>query len=144
MSDICPGDGSCGYVPETKLSKASKYILNFASMAIMAFCIWLSSQIFSMQGTSSDISNVLKTTVSTVERVQSQQKEMSKELTGLQVWSAGVDASKFTVADGKEVWKEIAVMREAMARMTLVEPPNWLLERIERLETRINHLEEKK
>jgi len=144
MSDICPGDGSCGYVPETKLSKASKYILNFASMAIMAFCLWLSGQIFSMQNTAAKISSVLDTTTKTVERLQTHQEDLSKEVSGLQVWSAGVDASKFTVEDGKEVWKEIAVMRESMARMTLVEPPTWLLERIERLEARINHLEETK
>jgi len=47
---------------------------------------------------------------------------------------ATINASRFTAKDGKDVWTEIAKIRQDMTR---VAPPEWLVSRLDKLEAKI-------
>lgn len=64
--------------------------------------------------------------------------ELDQRASDLEVWRASVNASRFTATDGKEVWKEIASIRETMARE---QAPRWFVERVDRLESRLTDIE---
>jgi hypothetical protein len=51
--------------------------------------------------------------------------------------SAAVDASRFTASDGKEVWKEIASIRETIAKMPNELPPRWFVQRVDSLDAQL-------
>ena len=68
--------------------------------------------------------------------------------TGLSAWSikttaglservAVIEANRFTILDGKELWSEIADMRKEMAEMKLQPPSPWFQAKVEALESRI-------
>jgi lipopolysaccharide biosynthesis protein len=51
--------------------------------------------------------------------------------------AAAVDASRFTATDGKEVWREIAAIREQIAKMPNELPPKWFVQRVDSLDTQL-------
>lgn len=51
-----------------------------------------------------------------------------------------IEANRFTAADGLEVWKEIAKIREEMATIPRENPPAWFVARMDCLETQIRDL----
>jgi hypothetical protein len=46
-----------------------------------------------------------------------------------------VENNRFTANDGLMVWKDIANLRETMARLPVEYPPKWFVDRVERLES---------
>lgn len=48
---------------------------------------------------------------------------------------ARIEANRFSVADGAELWREIAKIRETIAKMPASDdPPEWFVRRVEKLE----------
>lgn len=65
--------------------------------------------------------------------------------TGMMIWAltaiialqndvAGIKASRFTAADGLEIWKAINDVKTQIAEIPKEIPPRWFIERIEKLE----------
>lgn len=48
-----------------------------------------------------------------------------------------IEASRFTAEHGREVWKEIAAIKEDVARLPLSLPPVWFVSRVDRLDEAI-------
>ncbi len=119
------------------------YLLDVLVVVMIGLTAWAGRQLMFVESRLSVIDTNIAVYARTTLEMQGAQKEIAVEVGKLKEWRAETAASRFTAADGREVWKEIAVIRENMAKMTLVEPPTWLLDRISRLEQRLSNLENK-
>lgn len=54
---------------------------------------------------------------------------------------AGIEANRFTAGDGLDVWKEISSIRTEIATLPREVPPNWFLQRVDRIETRLDAID---
>ena len=55
---------------------------------------------------------------------------------------AKIQADRFRVQDGLEVWKEIATIRELIAGLPTEVPPDWFVDRVASLEERLKKMED--
>lgn len=67
--------------------------------------------------------------------------ELHKEVEVINSRLVAVEASRFTASDGLAVWKEIADVRERIARMPTEVPPAWFVERVDKIEERLGKIE---
>jgi cell division protein FtsB len=73
-------------------------------------------------------------------------RQLRADVVSLREFMAETRANRFTAQDGAAVYRELASLREEMAKIPRETPPKWFLERVDRLETtlgaRITRLEE--
>lgn len=125
-----------------KLSwKVLGYLLDALLVILIALATWTGKQLFAVESRLVTLDNTQAAAAQAFQTLQSNQKEITKELAQLKEWRAETGANRFTAHDGREVWKEIANIRETIARMALIEPPTWLIDRINMLEQRLQNLE---
>lgn len=65
-------------------------------------------------------------------------REMRKDLVANRESVVRIEASRFTAADGKEVWKSIADIRTEMAKFPADIPPKWFVDRVDRIEKNLD------
>ncbi|RME72407.1 MAG: hypothetical protein D6781_02300 [Verrucomicrobia bacterium] len=56
---------------------------------------------------------------------------------------AAIEASRFTAQDGLNVWKEVYQIRNEIAALPQGEPPAWFVERVDKLEQKLDALSTK-
>jgi len=54
-----------------------------------------------------------------------------------------IEANRFKADDGKDIWKEIAVIREAMAHLPKEVPPKWFQDLVKKLDIKVDKLDER-
>jgi hypothetical protein len=54
---------------------------------------------------------------------------------------AVMESSQFTNKDGLQVWREIAQVKEGMAAMPQMAPPAWFVDRVARLEAKMDRID---
>lgn len=119
------------------------YLLDVLVIVMIGLTAWAGRQLVFVENRLSVIDANIVVYAETTLKMQRAQKELANEIAKIREWKAETTASRFTASDGREVWREIASIRENIAKMTLVEPPTWLIERINRLEQRLSSLENK-
>ena len=62
-------------------------------------------------------------------------------MTAVKLDVARIQANRFTAANGLDVWKEIAAIKESMATIPREVPPAWFVLRIDKLEERLERIE---
>ena len=65
---------------------------------------------------------------------------LAKELNAVSSRVASIEANRFTVANGLELWKEIANIKE---RLAAGEPPKWLKDQLDQINQRLQRIEDK-
>jgi hypothetical protein len=121
--------------------KIASYLMDFLLIMALGLATWAGKQLLDVQGKMSLMSQAQESTLTAVTTMQLHQHELAKEIAGLKEWRAETSSNRFTARDGREVWKEIASIRETIAKLSLVEPPTWLVDRIKLLEARLYALE---
>ena len=125
-----------------KLSwKVLGYLLDALVVILIALATWTGRQLFAVESRLVMLDHNQAAATAAFSTLQGNQRELAQELAKMREWRAETTANRFTAHDGREVWKEIAAIREAIARMALVEPPTWLIDRINMLENRLQNLE---
>ncbi len=62
------------------------------------------------------------------------------EIQAIRTWQAALEANRFTVKDGREVWQEIYNLREKFATSA---PPAWFLEQFKSVSNKLDKVEER-
>ena len=83
-----------------------------------------------------------KVIAATLESTVTSQKENGKTIDSLRLWKAETSSNRFTVQDGIKLTEKMTELAEAVARIPK-ETPSWVIDRMDRLEVRINAIESK-
>jgi len=121
--------------------KIASYLMDAVMIVTLGLATWAGKQLLDVQSKMGLYTQAQETALIAMTSLQSNQEEIAKELGKLREWRAETTASRFTATDGREVWREIAAIRETIARLSLTEPPLWLVDRIKLLEQRLHALE---
>jgi len=123
--------------------KIAGYLMDAVLMVALSLSVWAGKQLLDVQNRMALMSQSQDTTLVALMEMQTNQREIAKELAAIKEWRAETAGNRFTASDGREVWKEISAIRECIAKFALVEPPAWLVDRIKILEQRLYALESK-
>jgi len=118
------------------------WLLDILVLVLLAALGFMGKQMFIME---SRMATVVEHQANTVIMQTSLNKEMGTvvgEIQKLKEWKAETVAYRFTIQDGKDVWKEISIIREHLAAMPTDIPPEWFLEEFKVVREDVRRLKE--
>ena len=115
--------------------RITRWVLDGFLIILLGASGWSFKLLVEMNANQKVIAATLESTVTT-------QKENGKTIDGLRLWKAETSANRFTVQDGIKLTEKMTELAEAVARIPKETPP-WVIDRMDRLEVRINTIESK-
>lgn len=119
------------------------YLLDILVIGLIALCSWMVVQIYEVKLRVGRIDLALSAQIETMGDMRTIQRGVVDDLARLREWRAETSGNRFTSTDGKEVWKEIAAIREQIATMPNKLPPTWFVERVDKIDSRLAIIEQR-
>lgn len=98
------------------VQKATFWALNVVTIALVSLSLWLAKGLIAQMG------------------------DLEQRTKAVELWRAEVNGNRFTSSDGREVWKEIASIRQDMLKQ---EPPAWLKESLAEMKATMRSVDER-
>ena len=122
--------------------KVLGWALDLLVLVVIGVLAWEAQQLYHIQSKLGEYSSFQARCIVSLNNLQDNQKEIVKELTEINKWRSATDASRFTIIDGIEVTKELAALKEYVAKIPL-QYPSWLLVKVEDNTEAINKLRDR-
>lgn len=113
------------------------FIKDFALIILLGLMTWAGNSLIKMGQTQAETVTTLHGVADMLSETKVVVNRNVDEIGAIKEWKAGTTANRFTASDGKEVWKEIAAIRESLAALPTEVPPSWFVKRVDSLEARL-------
>jgi hypothetical protein len=119
------------------------YLLDLALGLLIVWMVATWKKIDGIEESVTRINGRIEAHSDMMQKMQIVMDRLVTEAGALREWKAETAGNRFTAGDGAAVWREIAAIRESIAKMPTEVPPRWFVERVDKIDARLGKIEEK-
>jgi hypothetical protein len=117
------------------------YLLDSIVVGLLGWGVWMTNKVNGIELGIAKISGNIEAHSTSIEKTQIVLDRMISETAAMREWKAETAGNRFTASDGAAVWREIAAIRENIAKMPTEIPPKWFVERVDKIDCRLEKIE---